>query len=230
MRDLRESPSAGAAAHGTGGHRAANQARPRARRPHTGRHRNEAARDAILNVPFDLLRTAGIGALTIGAIAETAGVGRQTIYRWWPSKDAVVADALARHARAIVPPRDSGVFARDLADFLVDSFAGLDDPGTERALRQLASAAQHDEHAARVLADFTAQRRASLEALLDRGRSEGRIAPEADLNMLIDMAYGVLWYRLLVGHAPLDESAARSLATRLIAAGRAIRGPQGEAL
>jgi AcrR family transcriptional regulator len=188
-------------------------------RPHTGRRRNEAARDAILRATVDLMRAGQVGELTIDAIAETAGVGRQTIYRWWPSKGAVMADAMIGLAREIVPARDTGVLASDLTDFLVDSFAGLEDPGTVRALRQLASAAQQDEHAAAVLAEFTAQRRAALRAVLERGRDQGGLGPDADLDMLVDMAYGVLWYRLLVGHAPLDEAAARRLAGRLIAAG-----------
>jgi len=58
-------------------------------------------------------------------------------------------------------------------------------------------------------------RRAALRALLERGRDAGELAPDADLDMLVDMAYGVLYYRLLVRHEPLDEKAARSLATEL---------------
>jgi hypothetical protein len=69
---------------------------------------------------------------------------------------------------------------------------------------------------ARVLADFTAIRRAALRELLERGQNAGELPPSADLDMLVDMAYGVLYYRLLVRHAPLDERAARSLATELI--------------
>src|SRR6201995_2352035 len=56
-----------------------------ASRPHTGRRRNEAARAAILTATVDLLRDRGLDSLTIDAIAQAAGVGRQTIYRWWPS-------------------------------------------------------------------------------------------------------------------------------------------------
>jgi hypothetical protein len=66
-----------------------------------------------------------------------------------------------------------------------------------------------------VLADFTAARRAALRSLLERGRAAGELAQDADLDMLVDMTYGVLYYRLLVGHAPLDEAAARSLAAEL---------------
>lgn len=189
------------------------------RRPHTGRRRNPAAQDAILDATFDLLRTAGIGGVTIDAIAEAAGVGRQTIYRWWPSKGALAADAMARGAQLIVPVRDTGSLPADLTRFLADSFAGLGDPGVAGVLRQLAAAAQQDQHVARVLADFTAQRRAALRAVLERARATGELSATADLDMLVDMAYGVLWYRLLVGHAPLDDDAARRLAASLIAAG-----------
>jgi AcrR family transcriptional regulator len=192
----------------------------RAVRQHTGRRRNAAARDAILDATFDLLRTRGAVGLTIDAIAEAAGVGRQTIYRWWPSKGAVAAEAMARGARAIASARDTGSFPDDLVQFLIDSFVGLEDPGLRRALRQLISAAQADEHVAEVLADFTAQRRAALRMLLERGRAHGDLPADADLDLLVDVAYGVLWYRLLIGHAPLDASAARDLGAHIIAAGR----------
>jgi AcrR family transcriptional regulator len=161
------------------------------------------------------------------AIAEAAGVGRQTIYRWWPTKGAVAAEAMARKANAIVPDRDSGSFAADLKCFLTDSFAGLEDPGMRRALRQLISAAQQDEHVAEALTEFTAQRRAALRALLERGRANGDIPAAADIPMLVDIAYGILWYRLLVGHAPLDADAADRLCAHLIAAARA--APAGQA-
>jgi AcrR family transcriptional regulator len=185
------------------------------RRPHTGRRRNDAAREAILDATFRLLSAPKLEAMTIDAIAAEAGVGRQTIYRWWPSKGAVVADALARHAGVVVPERDSGSFTADLAAFLIDSFGGLENEGYAERLRQIVAEAQHDEHVSRVLADFTAVRRAALRALLERGRATGELAADADLDMLVDMAYGVLYYRLLVGHAPLDETAARSLAAEI---------------
>jgi AcrR family transcriptional regulator len=190
------------------------------RRAHTGRRRNEAARDAILESTIELLRRDGTEGLTIDAIAAAAGVGRQTIYRWWPSKGAVVVDALAYHGRAVAPVRDSGSLTADLTAFLEDSFDALEDPGTVRTLRELGAAAQHDEHVSEALRDFTAQRRAALRSLLVKARDRGDIADSADLDMLIDMAYGVLWYRVLISRAPLDKAAADSLAAHLIAAAR----------
>jgi AcrR family transcriptional regulator len=185
------------------------------RRPHTGRRRNDAAKEAILDAAFRLLSDPETDSVTIDAIAAEAGVGRQTIYRWWPTKGAVVAEALARHARAVVPERDTGSLHGDLTAFLEDSFAGLEDSHVCGRLRQIVAAAQQDPHVAQVLADFTAIRRAALRALLKRGQDAGELDLDADLDMLVDMAYGVLYYRLLVGHAPLDEKAARSLAAEL---------------
>ena len=152
------------------------------RRPHTGRRRNDAAREAILDAAFRLLSAPELQALTIDAIAAEAGVGRQTIYRWWPSKGAVVADALARHAGVVVPERDSGSFTGDLAAFLIDSFAGLENEGYAERLRQIVAEAQHDEHVSRVLADFTAIRRGALRALLERGRAAGDSRPTPTLT------------------------------------------------
>jgi AcrR family transcriptional regulator len=189
----------------------------RPRRAHTGRRRNDAAREAILDATVDLIYNDA--DVTIDAIAHAAGVGRQTIYRWWPSKGAVAAEALARRARDIVPARDTGSVRDDLTAFLTDSFAGLEDENLRGALRRIAAAAQRDVHVAAVLADFTAARRAALRELLQRGQDRGELSPGADLAMLVDMAYGVLWYRVLISHAPLDAEAAKSLAAGLMAAG-----------
>jgi AcrR family transcriptional regulator len=197
-----------------------------ANRPHTGRRRNEAARAAILDATVELLRSGGLNALTIDAVAQAAGVGRQTIYRWWPSKGAMLAEAMGLQAAAVVPPRDSGSFEADLVAFWTDSFRALADPAQARGVRDVAAEAQHDEHVAEALAGFTAQRRAALRAVLQRGVDQGRFSPGADLDLLTDLGYGFLWYRLLVRHRPLDDQAARELSAYLVAAGGGVSVPE----
>jgi Tetracyclin repressor-like, C-terminal domain len=63
-----------------------------------------------------------------------------------------------------------------------------------------------------VLAEFTAQRRAALRTVLEPGQVSGDLYANANLDLLVDVVYGVLWFGLLVGHAPLDPRAARDLA------------------
>jgi hypothetical protein len=118
-----------------------------------------------------------------------------------------------------VPARETGSFRGDLLAFITDSFTGLADERLRGALRRLAAGAQSDAHVAEVTASFTAQRRAALRGLLERGLASGDLRPSADIPMLVDMVYGVLWYRVLFGHAPLDADAARDLTACILAAG-----------
>ncbi|MFD0532026.1 TetR/AcrR family transcriptional regulator [Kitasatospora arboriphila] len=193
---------------------------PAAARPHTGRRRNEAAREAVLTATMQLLREPG-RELTIDRIARAAGVGKQTVYRWWPTKGAVVAEAMADSATAAVGLPDTGDLRDDLAAFFRASFQALQDPGMVRLLGEVVSGAQCELAVAEVLRDFTARRRAALGELFARAAARGVLRPGADPEVLVELGYGFLWYRLLVGHAPLDDAAADTLAAHLTAAATA---------
>ncbi|HEX6444431.1 MAG TPA: TetR/AcrR family transcriptional regulator [Streptosporangiales bacterium] len=184
-------------------------------RPHTGRRRNEAARQAILAAAADLVGRPG-AELTVDAIAAAAGVGKQTIYRWWPSKYAILLEAMVERARAVVPVPDTGTLDGDLTAFLEATFAGARERHTASMLRTLMAEAQRDPKAAGVLREFTEARRAALRDVVERGRERGETAPDADLDLLVEQVFGVLWYRIMVGHAALDAASARRLAAALL--------------
>jgi AcrR family transcriptional regulator len=189
-----------------------------ARRPHAGRRRNELARQAVLDAALRLLREQGYPALSMQALARTAGVGKHTLYRWWPSKAAVVAEAAAARAAAEVAVPDTGVLASDLEAFLIATFRAAGHSEIAPILRTLAAEAQRDPAAAQILREFTAQRRRVLHDLLQRGMARGELRRDVDIDLLVDAAYGVFWYRFLVGHRAPDAAAARDLAR--LAAGR----------
>jgi AcrR family transcriptional regulator len=185
-----------------------------ARRPHTGRRRNEAARRAVLDATWEILRERGAEGLTIDAIARTAGVGRQTIYRWWPSRAAIVFEAASESARIIVPSEpDTGSLRGDLRAFLRASYAGAAQPQTAPVLRAMASEAVRDEAFADALREFTAERRGVLQALLERHG-----ANKTHAELLADLAFGLLWYRTIVGHRRPDRRAADETAELLASA------------
>lgn len=184
-----------------------------------GRPQSEAARRAILDAAMRLLAADGYRALTMERIAAAAGVGKQTVYRWWPSKAAVVLTALAEHAEEEVRLPDAGDGREDVTRFLRGTFAAL--RGTAGpAVRALMAEAQLDPSFAAAFRErLIDRRRAGLRALLARARARGELAPHADLDLLMDLAYGVMWYRLLLEHAPPSAAAAAAIARSVFAAG-----------
>lgn len=117
-----------------------------------GRPRSESARAAVLHAVDDLLVEVGYAALTMKGIAERAGVGRQTVYRWWSNKAEVLYEASAidaQHelsvARGDDPREDVKAYLDALVTFLSRSHAGA-------AYRALMGEAQHDTDVASLLA------------------------------------------------------------------------------
>ncbi|MFB7503227.1 TetR/AcrR family transcriptional regulator [Streptomyces broussonetiae] len=185
-------------------------------RPHTGRRRNEAARRAILDAALELLADADGAPVSVETIARAAGVGKQTLYRWWPSKGAVLLEALTDRAAQDVPAPDTGSVREDLRALAVATFEASRRPPSAPALRTLVREAARDAHLAELMRTFTQGRRDAVRAVLERGRERGELAPDRDLDLLVDQFYGFFWYRFLLGHAPLDAATAVRCADELL--------------
>ncbi|MCQ4213789.1 TetR/AcrR family transcriptional regulator [Streptomyces longispororuber] len=188
-------------------------------RVHTGRRRNEEARRAVLDAALRLLAEADGAPVGVDAIAREAGVGKQTLYRWWPSKGAVLLDALTGRAEQDVPARDSGSLREDLRAVVAATFAGAQAEPVGPALRTLVRESARDPHLAELMREFTGARRSALREVLARGRERGELAADCDLDLMVDQVYGVFWYRFLLGHAPLGEEEAVCLADSLVRQG-----------
>ncbi|MDR7309474.1 AcrR family transcriptional regulator [Nocardioides luteus] len=108
-----------------------------------GAVRSEEARTAVLAATGRLFATEGYDHLTIEGIAAEAGVSKQTIYRWWPSKSAVVADALIEDRllpdHPVVP--DTGDIRADLIAWVQSVIELVAQPGYEGLVRSLIAAA-----------------------------------------------------------------------------------------
>jgi len=181
-----------------------------------GRPRSEQAHDAILDAARDLLNEKGGAATTIEAIARRAGVGKPTIYRRWPSIADIVLEALLRQAEIDIPVPAESSAREALRVFLrrsMNAAAGAD--GAH--LRFLLAHAQSDDSFRERFRDgFTAKRRETLKSILARTDERGETRSRIDPDTAADIVFGVMWYRLLVGHAPLDEALADEL-TDLVA-------------
>lgn len=183
-----------------------------------GRPRRETTEAAILNAASALLGERGYGPMTVDEVAARAGVGKQTLYRRWPSKAAVVLDALTRQTAREVATPDSGSLREDVRTLLRNAFAVLR-MGRAQVVASLMAEAQHDEAFAAAFRDtFVAPRRAVLAELLHRGILRGELGADTDVGFMVDLVYGPMWYRLLNRHAPLDDAFADRLSDAVLPA------------
>ena len=135
------------------------------------RRRSQKSRTAIVTATRELLLERGFDGLTIEAVAARAGVGKQTIYRWWPSRPALVADVMLEDADKILASVDhtddvsadlvrwvgklvaSLTTARGLAMLRILTVACMEHEDTAVKLRAGFSAPLHDSVRARLIAD-----------------------------------------------------------------------------
>ncbi|MBO0817542.1 MAG: TetR/AcrR family transcriptional regulator [Actinobacteria bacterium] len=181
-----------------------------------GRKRSEQSRLAILTAAYELIGDVGYARLTIEGIAARAGTGKQTIYRWWPSKADVILDALATKADLHIPIPDEGSYAADLRAFLLASFALGSQPSLIGILRALMAEAQIDPEFWRRFRDgFLQRRRDALGVITGRAQARGDLPPGLSPGTVADVVFGVIWYRVLATREPPGSELADELVTAL---------------
>jgi AcrR family transcriptional regulator len=167
--------------------------------------RNERSRRAILDAAIALVAELGYDGASIEAIAKRAGVGKQTIYRWWPSKGAVVLEALAGMAATVGDFPDTGDVVEDLRTQMhgVTRLLGATEVG--RAYQGLIAAAQSDPALSRAhLEQITAPASLAGRARIARAQERGEMRADVDVQAMIDMLWGAIYYRLLLHTRPLE--------------------------
>ena len=176
-----------------------------------GRPRSEAARAAILDAAIALIREVGYDALAFEAIAARAGVGKATLYRWWPSRELLVAEAVGRIVRAIPIP-DGGTVEHDVLALMRRLARMYQDPATRVLLPALVAAMGRSAHVAEsVRAAMVAPWRDAMRAVLERAIARGELRAETDVELALDLLSGPLFYRYLMLGQSVDESRTRAL-------------------
>ncbi len=183
-----------------------------------GRRRSERSHQAIIVATQALLIEVGYRELTIEGVAARAGVGKQTIYRWWPSRAALALEAYLAGSDAVLQPRLYGgppqKDVRELLDWLV---AVLVEPIGGRVVAGLIADLQHDpDLAERFRRDVVPERRRAMLEALARSRQRGEIRAEADIELATDALHGAVIYRLLVSGEPLDAGFTERLTQQVL--------------
>ena len=175
------------------------------------RTRDDDARRRILAATRDLICERGPLQVGIDDIAKQADVGKQTIYRWWRSKTAVVLDSLMEMAEAELRFPDTGSTKEDVRDEMRQVVATFRGP-LAPVVREIVAQAQGDPAIAEELRrGLFAQRRRQAVDTLRRGVERGEVRDDIDLEAAVDALYAPLWLRLLIGHQPLNRRTADTI-------------------
>jgi AcrR family transcriptional regulator len=163
---------------------------------------------AILDATLAGVAEVGYDRLSMDDVASRAGVGKAAIYRRWPSKAVVVADAIAHWRRRLGPvePPNTGSLRGDI-DALVAATPDLDDADTNmiRVVVGVATAAMHNPVLAAALDDLVLSTpRQVLRAVLDHAVARGEIPAGRDLSLIPDVALGLNVLRVIAGR-PIDR-------------------------
>ncbi|MCX4394708.1 TetR/AcrR family transcriptional regulator [Streptomyces sp. NBC_00053] len=181
--------------------------------------RSERSRRATLEAALALCTEKGYGRVTIEAIAARAGVSKKTIYRWWPSKGAVILEAFTDALVGTTPFADTGDIAADLRANLSGAVKLISTPPFGPAYAGILSEMHHDDALAQaVRAKLVDPRCDEAVARLRRAQEQGQIPPDANLPLAVEMLYGPMYYRHVLRKPIQDEEEIAALVTHVLRA------------
>ena len=180
-------------------------------RPRPGRPRSEESRTAVLRATSELLHEVGLRTMTTEEIASRSGASKATIYKWWPNKYAVAVEAFLSEMAVESADPDTGS-AREDFHLALRGMVHFYTGENGRAYAQLVGEAQFDPKIGAELRDhLVGSRRELVRAIWDRGVARGELREDVDPEVAIDLIFGPAMYRLVAGHAPLDDTAAEAV-------------------
>jgi AcrR family transcriptional regulator len=188
-------------------HNRGNGANGTAEKRAPGRPRSEESRQSILRSTLKFLKQdGGFAELSIEAIAADANVGKTTVYRWWPTKAALVADAFSASADGELRFPNTGSVQRDMS-LQIRRLIRVFRSKRGKVVATLLAGGQSDPELIEAFRDrFLWPRRKQAYQTLQRGIDRGELRANLDLDLVLDSLYGPIYMRFLIRHAKLEES------------------------
>ena len=181
-----------------------------------GRPRSAETTNAILQSAYTLMASTGLAATSIDAVARHSNVSKMTIYKWWPSREALLIDAFLNHASLMLPLPTSGTPAERLrsraaayAKALLGEFGRVQLAVISECISNTGSAEIFYER-------YLSYRRSALVELIVAGQQDGSIGAAGTPEDLYDAIYGSLFYRYIFGIKTISPAQARNLVDSLL--------------
>jgi AcrR family transcriptional regulator len=168
-----------------------------ARKKPPGRPRSIQSHQAMLQATLELLAEVGFDALSIDAIAKSAGVGKTTIYRRYSGKEELVADAIESMRQDVVIP-DTGNFWSDI-DALIENAAQITlTPLGRQTVATIVSSASSNSQFAQIYWDkYLQPRRQAFAIVLERAKARSEIQEDLDPGLVFDTMSAIMLYALI---------------------------------
>jgi AcrR family transcriptional regulator len=166
-----------------------------------GRPRSDQTQQAVLDAAVELLHVHCYSEISIERIAAHAKVGKQSIYRRWPSKADLVLEAYTQRAwRSLTPLLPSADAFMDLEDDLKRFYALMTNEVVAKGARSLIAEAQWDEEfRAKFYAQVMSIRCEAIRHIFQHGQRLGQFRTDLDEDALAHLIHGAFWYRFLSG-------------------------------
>jgi AcrR family transcriptional regulator len=177
--------------------------------------RTARVRTAVLEATTALLAELGYAELTHERVAARAGVHKTTIYRRWPTKEALVMDTIRERSRVAVPVPDTGTLAGDLTALARSVAANVGSAEGTRIARTLVAASATSTEVWDDAREFWDERFAMCAPIIERAIARGELDPSTDPRLLIEMLIGPLYVRVLLTGEPVTKKLGEAVATFL---------------
>ena len=186
------------------------------RRKAGARSRSARSHRAILAATNELLLESGYTALTIEGVAARARVGKATVYRWWPSKAALVIEAITQGGAAALATADTGSLRDDLI-YAVKHVIGVLTDSTTKIIPAMTADLVRDPAIAEIFRDqLLRPRRSAVAAMIHRAVDRGELSPNVDVALILDVCVGAVFYRIVVSGEPITDPFAARLIDLLL--------------
>ena len=196
-----------------------------ARKRPLGRPRSESSRVAILEAAYGFVKAKPVGSISTLEIARKAGVSTATIYRWWPTKEALLLDAfLSKSENELVLKQKSSPL-ESLKEYVLQvgkSFTGESGIVAARLLAAIQdNAVLRKEFLERVYSPRDKEFRATVKKAIRMGQ----LAADTEVKVFLESIFGPLILRLLLRHERIDRAYVISVFAHVVAGARARSSP-----